>query len=88
MFKPDEKITRAEAAVILNSIIGAGEPDTIPVFLDNSAVPAWAKSSIYALTNEGIFKGTGEGNISPNAVLSRAQTAEILLCVKKTYGIK
>lgn len=85
-FKPKESITRAEAAVILNSIIGADEPDTLPVFADSSAVPAWAKGSMYALSDAGIFKGTGSGNISPNDVLNRAQTAQILLTVKKIYG--
>lgn len=85
-FKPQESITRAEAAVILNAIIGADEPDILPVFADSQSVPAWAKGSIYALSNAGIFKGTGAGNISPNDVLSRAQTAQILLTVKNIYG--
>lgn len=85
-FKPKEPVTRAEAAVILNAIIGADEPDTVPVFADSSAVPAWAQGSMYALSNAGIFKGTGSGNISPNDVLNRAQTAQILLTVKKIYG--
>lgn len=85
-FNPTDKITRAEAAVILNSIIGAETPQTVPVFSDSSAVPAWAKSSLYALTSAGIFRGTGSGNISPNEVLSRAQTAQILLKVKQIYS--
>ncbi len=82
-FKPSSTITRAEAAVILNAIIGADEPDTVPVFADHSSVPAWAQGSLYALSNIGIFTGTGSGNLSPNTSLSRAQTAQILLTVKK-----
>ncbi|MBO5126135.1 MAG: S-layer homology domain-containing protein, partial [Clostridia bacterium] len=35
------------------------------------------------LSDAGIFTGTGAGNLSPNASLSRAQTAQILLTVKK-----
>lgn len=85
-YKPKEVITRAEAAVILNNIIGAEEPETIPVFADGSTVPTWAQGSMYALSAAGIFKGTGSGNISPNDVLNRAQTAQILLSVKKIYG--
>ena len=85
-FKPSSTITRAEAAVILNAIIGADEPETVPVFADHSSVPAWAQGSLYALSNAGIFTGTGSGNLSPNASLSRAQTAQILLTVKKIYG--
>ncbi len=82
-FKPSSTITRAEAAVILNAILGAEEPDTVPVFADHSSVPAWAQGSLYALSNAGIFTGTGSGNLSPNTPLSRAQTAQILLTVKK-----
>jgi len=82
-FKPSSTITRAEAAVILNAILGAEEPDTVPVFADHSSVPVWAQGSLYALSAAGIFTGTGQGNLSPNASLSRAQTAQILLTVKK-----
>ncbi len=87
VFKPSDSITRAEAAVMLNSIIGAKEPgdDAVPTFADGSAVPAWARSSIYALSSAGVFKGTGGGYISPNAVLSRGEAAQILLVTKQLY---
>ncbi len=85
-FNPKDKITRAEAAVILNAIIGAEVPETVPVFADSSSVPAWAMGSIYALTDAGVFNGTGSGKISANEYLNRAQTAQILLMVKKLYS--
>ena len=53
---PSSKITRAEAAVILNTILGADEPDAVAVFADHSDVPAWAQGSLYALSDAGIFK--------------------------------
>ncbi len=84
-FNPTEKITRAEAAVILNTILGEEEPDVVPVFADSSSVPVWARSSIYALTNAGILGGTGSGNISADSALNRAQVAQILFTVKNLY---
>lgn len=84
-FKPGDNITRAEAAVVLNSIIGADEPDVVQVFADDNSVPAWAKGAMYALSDAGVFKGTGSGNISPNSVLSRGETAQILLTIKQLY---
>ncbi|MBE6616421.1 MAG: hypothetical protein E7627_00545 [Ruminococcaceae bacterium] len=84
-FNPTDEITRAEAAVILNSIIGAKTSDVVPVFADSQSVPAWAKSDIYALTSAGVFSGTGNGFIEPNEILSRAQAAQILFTVKKMY---
>ncbi|MGN1409757.1 MAG: S-layer homology domain-containing protein [Eubacteriales bacterium] len=84
-FKPGDNITRAEAAVVLNSIIGADEPDVVQVFADDNSVPAWARGAMYALSDAGVFKGTGSGNISPNSVLSRGETAQILLTIKQLY---
>ena len=85
-FKPSSTVSRAQAAVILNTIIGAEEPDTVPVFADGDSVPTWARGALYALTSEGILNGNGEGYISPNAPLSRAQAAQIFLKVKKLYS--
>ncbi|MBQ8642158.1 MAG: S-layer homology domain-containing protein [Clostridia bacterium] len=82
LFRPDDSITRAEAAVILNAIIGADTPDVLPTFADTSAIPAWASPSLYALNSLGILKGTGDGLLSPDTTLSRAQTAQMLLAVK------
>lgn len=84
-FNPKAAITRAEAAVVLNSIIGAEEPDVLPVFSDGNSVPVWAKGAIYALSDVGIFKGSGDGTISPNDVLSRGETAQILMTIKQLY---
>lgn len=84
-FKPTEKITRAEAAVIVNAILGLDAPETVPVFADSNSVPAWAQSSLYALHHAGILKGTGSGYLSSSAPMSRAQTAQILLTIKNLY---
>lgn len=82
VFRPEDSITRAEAAVILNAILGADTPDVIPTFADTSAIPAWASPSLYALNSLGILQGTGDGYLSPDVTLSRAQTAQMLLTVK------
>ena len=47
-------------------------------FADDGAIPTWAKGAIYALTSAGVFNGDGEGVIAPSAVLSRAQTVQML----------
>lgn len=85
-FRPKDSITRAEAAVILNAIIGADTPDVIPTFADTAAIPTWASPSLYALSNLGILQGTGDGALSPDTPVSRAQTAQMLLTVKNKMG--
>jgi len=84
-FNPTEEITRAEAAVILNAILGLESPDTVPVFADSSSVPAWAQSSLYALHDAGILNGTDVGTLASSAPMSRAQTAQVLLTIKNLY---
>ena len=86
MFCPQEFITRAESAVIMNNIIGAEVPVTVSLFTDNDTVPVWAQSALYALHHLGILRGTGAGAISPFDSITRAQAAQILLNFTRYIG--
>ena len=81
-FAPTASITRAEAAVILNRMLGSGQniPVTAPVFADGEDIPAWASEAITSLTYQGILRSLG-GAISPNATVSRADAACMLCAV-------
>ena len=80
-FRPKDPVTRAEAAVILNAIVGAEVSDAVAVFADEGSVPVWARPSLSALTSAGIF--SGGGSIAADSVLTRAQAAELLLRVRR-----
>lgn len=82
-FRPKDPITRAEAAVILNGIVGAEVTDAVAVFADGGSVPVWAKPSLSALASVGIFSGTEDGSIAAESVLTRGQVAELLLRVRR-----
>jgi len=69
--------------VICNAILGAETPERIPTFADNSAIPTWAKPSLYALSDLGILRGTGDGNLSPDSPISRAQAAQMLYKIRQ-----
>lgn len=75
-FRPNEPITRCEAAVILTNILELPSPQVRAVFADSDSLPAWAADSLCALSDSGIFNGTGGGYISPYSVMTRAQTAQ------------
>lgn len=79
-FSPNESITRAEAAVILNNILSLGDAAVTPTFADASEIPVWAEDAIYSLSSAGILRGIG-GEISPKDALTRSQTAQILAAV-------
>ena len=77
-FDPKGNISKAEAAIMINNILGLEDDGFIFTFADDSAIPVWAKSAIYALTSAGIFNGDEEGSISPSAILTRAQSVQML----------
>ena len=82
---PKNEITLAEAAVIINRIIGASAETSMTVFKDESDIPAWAKSSVTALTELGILQKTN-GKINPSSPLTREQTARILMSLLEYQG--
>ena len=84
-FNPQGVVTVADAAIIINRIIGAEEKLTTSVFVDDSEIPAEAKASIKALCDLGILSKT-DGKILPNTPLTRAQTAKILMSLLEFRG--
>lgn len=83
-FYPNNKITRAEAAVMTERLYGLecdGEA-TVAVFSDMDTVPVWARDSVNALASLGILNGSPDGSISPYSVLSRAEVAVMLANIK------
>jgi hypothetical protein len=79
-FESTGSITRAEAAVITNKILGLEKhPVTASTaYTDAAAIPSWASGSISSLTACGIIKGVPSGEISAEKVLSRAEGAQII----------
>ncbi len=77
-FSPKDAISKAEAAVIVNNILEFEAGDYVSVFADDSSIPVWAKTAVYALTDAGVFNGNGDGIIAPSAVLDRAGAAQMI----------
>ena len=72
-FRPQDKITRIEALVILNRILGNRSlPSDIDLFFFDT--PAWAEKDIARLTRSGIVQGYGDGYLGAKDPLSRSQT--------------
>ena len=82
-FNPKRPITLAEAAVIINNIIGKKTDTCMAVFADDDHIPSYARESIEALTEAGIIKKT-EGKILADAPLTKAQVAQIIMALLKT----
>ncbi len=77
-FYPNETITRAEAAVIVQRLIQAAVPTVVPVFSDSHSVPAWAQNAISSLCSIGFMEADENGNIYADAIMTRADSAQLL----------
>ena len=76
------KITRAEAALIVDNIINGesylSSTQTVKaVFKDAYDIPAWAESSVETLNTLGILLDDG-GNINAKDIMTKAQSAQML----------
>jgi uncharacterized repeat protein (TIGR01451 family) len=82
MFKPERNVSRAEVAAALSRALGLGWSDTRPSYPD---VPAthWASGYIQIMTVEGIMIGDASGTFRPDAFITRAEAATLLLRMLK-----
>ncbi len=77
-FYPNNQITRSEAAVIVSRLTGITGGDSIAVFADSEAVPAWAQSALSGLYSAGILRGNESGGIDAYASVTRGAAAQML----------
>ncbi len=87
-FNPNKEVSRAEAALILSRMLDGSEPVYRAVFADETSVPTEARDAIYTMNSLGIMDGTGNGNISADASLNRAEAAVMLDKMISVCGIE
>ena len=79
-FLPNESLTRAQAAVMLENLLDLESAPALAVFADHSAIPVWAADAMYSLNAAGIMTTTN-GYIAPDTAVNREQTAQMLKAV-------
>ncbi len=84
-FKPNELITRAEAAAVINRSLDKGFATSAEGLIENNsrnfsdvAGDHWAKEAIDKLAMEGILKGYLDHTFRPDAGITRAEFAVLL----------
>lgn len=78
-FRPNDKITRQEATVMLSRILdlssfAAEKTD----FIDNADIAPWAIKDVSAMTKAGIIQGYEDFSFRPNTMITRAAAASII----------
>ena len=86
-FYPDRTVTAAEAAVIIDNIIGGAQyvvnqNAALAVFADEEDIPAWAEESMLTLKQVGVIKGNS-GYLYPDKELTRDNAASLLAAMIK-----
>lgn len=78
-FKPNNTITRAEAAVMIANTakLSANEAGAYR-FTDVGSIPAWARGSVGAVVAAGYMTGYPDGSFDANASISRAEAVSSL----------
>ena len=90
-FKPNQTITRQEAAAILNNAFDLAEKYGISdeQFPDDGKIANWASDHVYAAKASGLMNGDKDtGNFRPTDTIKRCEAASILMNAKYAGLIK
>jgi hypothetical protein len=81
VFRPNDAITKYEAAAIMAALAGDKGEGEESVFAEDTDVPVWARSGVYAMRMLGIFD-EDEGELG--AKVTRADAASYLYTLAST----
>jgi len=77
-FRPNDKITRQEAAKLVSAAMGVSLPDGSCDFSDSGAISDWSAPYIAALTQSGVLNGYEDNTFRPLRNISRAEAASMI----------
>ncbi|GAB6087160.1 S-layer homology domain-containing protein [Alkaliphilus crotonatoxidans] len=80
--RPNNIITRAEAALAMNNLMELPQPIDVPVFMDQQKLPSWAIDSIQRVVACGILSADENGNFNGSEPLSGADLDNAIAIIK------
>ncbi|HVI40279.1 MAG TPA: S-layer homology domain-containing protein, partial [Anaerovoracaceae bacterium] len=82
--RPNDKITREEAAVMLSRAFAVKEASSGNTFADASSISDWAKGAVFGMEAKGYLNGY-DGHFEPKADITRAAAVTIIDNIVKAY---
>lgn len=81
LFGPNDAITREQMAAILYRYVGAPsvEKDNLASYTDSNQISDWATDALNWCVENKIMVGNGNGTMTPNKIISRAEVATIMM---------
>jgi len=77
-FKPNDPITREEAAVMISRIVPGAAAGNLSSFGDYGSISSWALAGMQKSNGKGYIGAYSDGNLHPKDKLTRAQTVKII----------
>ncbi|MCT4612606.1 MAG: S-layer homology domain-containing protein [Clostridia bacterium] len=78
-FKPNDEITRAQAAAVMVRLLGKKEPGKMMTDFVDVPESHWASGYVTVAASNGILKGKGNGMFDPNAKVTYAEMITMLV---------
>lgn len=83
-FRPNEMITRAQAALIISNALHLTTTTNEIMLTDDNDIPEWSKSAVYAMLNAGYLSGYEDGSFGANKSMTRAEAVSMLDRIDKS----
>jgi hypothetical protein len=77
-FRPDDNITRQEAALVFARIYDLKKTDETYGFADIESIPDWSLWAVVAVAKAGLMTGYPDGSFGPTGNIKRAETVTVL----------
>lgn len=78
IFKPNDKITRQDMAVIIKNAKFKDANASAIKFTDVAEISDYALGAVSVLSGKGVINGMGDGNFAPKSFATRAQAAQMI----------
>ena len=78
VFKPNDKITRQDMAVIIKNAKFKDANASALKFTDIAEISDYALSAVSVLSGKGVINGMGDGSFAPKSFATRAQAAQMI----------
>lgn len=85
-FRPDQPVTRYQAAVMLERIIELKTTTGRTSYTDSASVPAWAKDGVEFAAKSGFFDGFISDTFSGDKAMSRGEAAAVLSAAHDSFA--
>ncbi|MNH95100.1 Cellulosome-anchoring protein precursor [compost metagenome] len=83
MFKPNQSITRSEAASIFVKALALSKQSSVVQKFNDVPDNHWSANAIYQVQDAGLLSGYPDGSFKPDAPITRAELAAIIAKINK-----